>query len=52
MEPNTINSFLAEGFSNLKDTDLLTEMNFLEQRGFKLVSILGCGSFGVVILAE
>ena len=52
MDINTINSFLAKGSSNIRGTDVLYSMNYLNQRGFKLVRMLGCGSFGVVMLAE
>jgi len=52
MDINTINSFLEKGSSNLKDSDVLTSMDFLNQRGFKLIRMLGCGSFGAVMLAE
>ena len=52
MDINTINSFLEKGFSHIKDTDVLTSMDYLNQRGFKLVHMLGCGFFGAVMLAE
>jgi len=52
MDIDTINSCLARGSSNLRDTDVLTSMNYLNQRGFKLRCMLGCGSFGAVMLAE
>jgi len=52
MDMDTINSFLKKGSSNLTDTDVLTSMNYLNQRGFKVVRMLGCGSFGAVMLAE
>jgi len=52
MDIDTINSFLEKGSSNLRDTDVLTSMNYLIQRGFKLASMIGCGSYGAVVLAE
>jgi len=52
MDIYTINSFLEKGSSNLKDYDVLTSMDFLYQRGFKLIRMLGCGPFGAVMLAE
>jgi len=52
MDINTINSFLEKGSSNLRDSDLLTSMDYLNQRDFKLVRMLGCNSFGAVMLAE
>jgi len=51
MDIDTINSFLEKGSSNLRDTDVLTSMNYLYQRGFKVVGMLGCGSFSAVMLA-
>jgi len=55
MDIHTINTFLEKGSSNLRDTDfVLTSMNYLNQRGFKLMRMLGCGSYGAVhvMLAE
>ena len=52
MDVNTIKSFLEKGNSNIRDTDVLTAMSYLNQRGFKLIRMLGCGSFGAVVLAE
>jgi len=52
MDIDTINSFLVKGVSNIRDSDVITAMNYLNQRGFKLVRMLGCGSFGAVMLAE
>jgi len=52
MDINTINSFLEKRSSNIKGTDVLSSMNYLNQRGFKLVRMLGCGSFSAVMLAE
>jgi len=52
MDIDTINSFLAKGISNIRDSDVITGMNYLNQRGYKLIRMLGCGSFGAVMLAE
>jgi len=52
MDIDTINSFLAKGISNIRDSDVTTAMKYLNQSGFKLVRMLGCGSFGAVMLAE
>jgi len=52
MDIDTINSFLEKGSFNVRDTDVLTSMDYLNQRGFKLVRMLGSGSFGAVMLAE
>jgi len=52
MDIDIINSFLEKGSSNIRDTDVLTSKNYLNQRGFKVVRMLGCGSFGAVMLAE
>jgi len=52
MDIDTINSFLDKGCSSLRNTDVLKSMNYLNQRGFKVVRMLGCGSFGAVMLAE
>ena len=52
MDIDTINSFLANGIANMRDSDVIASMNFLNQRGFKLVRMLGRGSFGAVMLAE
>ena len=52
MDVNTINSFLEKGNSNIRDTDVLTAMSYLNQIGFKVIGMLGCGSFGAVMLAE
>jgi len=52
MDSDTINAFLAKGSSNIRDTDVLASMEYLNKRGFKVVGMLGCGSFGAVMLAE
>ena len=52
MDINTISSILMDYFSNLRNEDVLTSMNYLNQRGFRLLRMLGCGSFGAVLLAE
>jgi len=52
MEINAINSLIEKGSSNIRGNDVLSSMNYLNQRGFKVVGMLGCGSFGVVMMAE
>jgi len=52
MDIDTINTFLEKGSSNIRDSDVLTAMSYLNQIGFKVICMLGCGSFGAVMLAE
>jgi len=52
MDIEAIHSVLEKGSSNITDTDVLASMTYLSQRGFKVVSMIGCGSFGAVVLAE
>jgi len=47
-----INAFLEKGSSNIRDTDVLESIEYLSKRGFKVVGMLGCGSFGAVMLVK
>jgi len=48
----TIKTFLAKRAPYQRNFDVLTSINYFNQRGFRMVCMLGWGSFGAVILAE
>ena len=48
----TIISQLKKGNSSLRETDIQEAQKYLEKRGFLVQSLLGCGSFGAVMLAK
>lgn len=52
MDIFTIINLLRRGSSNLTCIDVLESKIFLERIGYELVRMLGCGSYGAVILAK
>ena len=38
--------------SNLRPEDVLDSRKYLAERGYEVESMLGCGSFGAVLLAK
>lgn len=52
LDTNEIDSILFKEFSNLRATDVLASQKYLSKRGYQVEKMLGCGSFGVVMLAK
>jgi len=52
MDNSTISAMLEKEFSNLRATDVLVSGKYLAERGYEVERMLGCGSFGAVLLAK
>jgi len=52
MDKKKIASMLSKVQSNIRSTDVLAAQKFLSERGYKVERMLGCGSFGAVLLAQ
>jgi len=52
MDISTISSTLLNEDSNLKATDIIESQKYLEERGYQVESMIGCGSFSAVLLAK
>jgi len=52
MDKSTISIILEKEYSNLKATDVLESQKYLAERGYEVESMLGCSSFGAVLLAK
>jgi len=52
MDKSTISEMLKKEDSNLRATDVLASWKYLAERGYEVERMLGCGSFGAVLLAK
>jgi len=52
MDISTISAMLSEEYSNLRAADVLESRKYLAERGYEVERMLGCGSFGAVLLAN
>jgi len=52
MDKSTISAMLSEEYSNLRATDVLASQKYLAERGYEVDRMLGCSSFGAVLLAK
>jgi len=43
---------LSKEYSNLRATDVLASRKYLAERGYEVERMLGCGSFGAVLLGQ
>ena len=43
---------LKKAFSNLRATDVIASQKYLKDRGYEVERMLGCGSFGAVMLGH
>ena len=52
MDKNTISEMLLKEYSSLRATDVLESRKYLTESGYEVEGMLGCGSFGAVLLAK
>jgi len=52
MDKSTISAILLKENSNLRASDVLASSKYLVERGYEVESMLGCGTFGAVLLAK
>jgi len=52
MDINSIPAMLSKEHSNFFATDVLASHKYLLERGYAVEGMLGCGSFGTVLLAK
>jgi len=51
MDKNAISAMLLKEYSNLRATDVLESRKYLAESGYEVERMLGCSSFGAVLLA-
>jgi len=52
MDKSTISAMQEKEYSNLRANDVLASRKYLAEGGFEVERMLGCGSFGAVLLAK
>jgi len=52
MDKSTISSMLLKNYLSLRPTDVLESQKYLAESGYEVERMLGCGSFGAVLVAK